>query len=200
MLILCCKNLHTYIISIQLTLGSNTAQILTSLYEADEQASLSQIQEPLQLLEEALQLFSKCLAKQEEQAQASQAQSAVPPEYDDEMDAMDNDDGGVSLSDTSSAPQEERWASIVEPVTNGTILDTLLIQLETLTTFVKALPQGQTDAIGFASKYASDIFDKRSVSFHVLCLPVYSLGITMLKIILGIGRILVITGQASCWH
>lgn len=156
-----------HILSRVLMKNSNTAQILTSLYEADDQASGSQIREPLQLLEEALELFSQCLAKQEEQTQASLAQSASPEE-DDAMDAADDDDeGGVSLSDASSVPQEERWASIVEPVTNDTILDTLLIQLETLTSLVKALPQGHTDALDFVSKYAAEILDTRSVYSHI---------------------------------
>lgn len=153
--------------TIPLTKSSNTAQILTSLYEADDQASESQIEQPLQLLEEALQLLSQCLAKQEEQAQASQAQANLPVEEDSAMDA-DDDKEGVSLSDESSAPQEERWASIVEPVTTDTLLDTRLIQLETLATFVKALPRGHTDALDFAAKYAGDAMDARSVGTHFL--------------------------------
>jgi hypothetical protein len=77
------------------------------------------------------------------------------------MDAEDTEDGGVSISDTLTPPQDDRWATIVEPVTNDTILDTLLIQLETLTTLVKALPQGHTEALGFASDYAASIFDSK---------------------------------------
>lgn len=155
---------------LSLTKISNTAQILTSLFEADEQAQSSQFQEPLQFLEEALQLLSKCLARQEEQAQLSQAQEAITADGDDMDDSMDDvldtEEGGVSLSDTSSAPQDDRWATIVEPVTNDTILDTLLIQLETLTTLMKALPEGsaRVEVLHFAANYAASILEPENRS------------------------------------
>jgi hypothetical protein len=86
------------------------------------------------------------------------------------MDPADTEDGGVSLSNASVMPQDDRWATIVEPVTNDTILDTLLIQLETLTSMIKALPVGHTAALEYASGYAASILDERLAVFLVFFL------------------------------
>ena len=53
----------------------------------------------------------------------------------------DTDGGGVSLVGNSPSPvEEEQWAAILEPVTYDTLLDTLLAQLQCLTTFSSLLP------------------------------------------------------------
>jgi hypothetical protein len=74
---------------------SNTAQALTSYVEALQDASNAT--DPLPFLEEALELFQKCLEYQElqhrefrEQAKAAAAQET------------DTDDGGVSLTTGST--------------------------------------------------------------------------------------------------
>ena len=86
----------------------------------------------LSLLEEAIELFQRCLALQEYQYTESRAQSEVMQDTDQ---TSDPDEGGASLSESSSQPpQDDRWATIVEPVTSDTLLDTLLAQLQTLTT------------------------------------------------------------------
>lgn len=112
----------------------NTAQVLTSLAEA-----LGANGESLPMLEEAIELFQRCLTLQEYQYTESKAQlesidsgqlAEEPAEISDT-----EEEGGASVSDIDSQPpQDPRWATIVEPVTHDTLLDTLLAQLETLTT------------------------------------------------------------------
>ena len=73
---------------------SNTAQALTSFVEALQDASSAT--DPLPLLEEALDLFQKCLEHQELQHQEFEEQSAAAAAMG--AQEADTDDGGVSLT------------------------------------------------------------------------------------------------------
>lgn len=144
--------------------SSNTAQILTSLYETDQTG------QSIHLLDEALELFSTCLTIQEgllQQSQAQQTAALTSVSDDDVMDTDDNnEDGGVSIttSESTRAPQEEQWASIVEPVTNSTLLDTLIAQLETLVILVKSITSSDDDSKAMLhpiQKYAENILSNK---------------------------------------
>ncbi|KAF5873492.1 uncharacterized protein Bfra_004953 [Botrytis fragariae] len=108
----------------------NTAQVLTSIAEVTSETRNVGNDNNLALLEEAIELFQRCLALQEYQYTESQTQAESVPTSDDDPDM---EEGGVSLSDSNSQPpQDDRWASIVEPVTLETLLDTVVAQLQTL--------------------------------------------------------------------
>ncbi|TGO34105.1 hypothetical protein BHYA_0212g00090 [Botrytis hyacinthi] len=108
----------------------NTAQVLTSIAEVTSETRNMGNDNNLALLEEAIELFQRCLALQEYQYTESQTQAGSVPTSDDDPDM---EEGGVSLSDLNSQPpQDDRWASIVEPVTLETLLDTVVAQLQTL--------------------------------------------------------------------
>jgi hypothetical protein len=134
---------------------SNTAQVLTSLVEEATEAGnpASSSIDLLPALEEALELFQRCLAVQEYQYTEFNAQAEA-------LSEPDPDDGGVTLSEAPSAtspepPQDDRWASIVEPVTNDTLLDTLIAQLETLTLLCNTLPtSSQPTPLTFIDEYS----------------------------------------------
>ena len=52
----------------------------------------------------------------------------------------DSEDGGASLNPRTTETQEvEEWVTIVEPVTNETLIDTVLAQLECLTAYTSHL-------------------------------------------------------------
>lgn len=77
------------------------------------------------------------------------------------MSDPDLEDGGASLTSeptTSSEPieQEEKWASIVEPVTNETLVDTILAQLEVLT-LVCGLTNSDNRILSFIEEYSSPL-------------------------------------------
>ncbi|KAF2274996.1 uncharacterized protein EI97DRAFT_84300 [Westerdykella ornata] len=124
----------------------NTGQVLTSLAEAlldtwDPEARAT----ARQFLEEAVALFTKSLLKQQEEyeqmqtgianAQASQEESArlVPSGDVRETGANYREPSSISSS-VSEAPEE--WATVVEPVTPDTILDTCTAQLGAYTTLL----------------------------------------------------------------
>lgn len=154
---------------------SNTAQVLTSLAEKLSESSTDG--STLHLMEEALRLFQLCLEVQEKQARdtTAQAQLAESMMSDEGSQAHSQssenanglEEGGVSLSEESSMDvdagkqpaQEERWASIVEPVDDDVLLDTVLAQLEALTITCGLMLDVSEQMIGYVENYAKDLLN-----------------------------------------
>ncbi len=90
---------------------SNTAQALTSFVEALQDASNAT--DPLPFLEEALDLFQKCLEHQELQHQEFQEQSAAAAAMDPQE--VDMDDVGVSLTTGSTMDTESEIGTYFTP-------------------------------------------------------------------------------------
>lgn len=123
----------------------NTAQVLTSLAEAGlEDGTQEAAKTPARnLLEEAVDIFTGCLQKQQqeyEQMQAEIAKAQASGEYqeaweDDRpqpVEAKEHDD-----ADTDSASEGPGdWATVEEPVTPVTILETCTAQLGALITLL----------------------------------------------------------------
>lgn len=123
------------ILNVVLTHASNTAQLLTSFVEAATELRhplSSQIDE-LRLLHEAFELFQRCLSLQEYQLAQSEEDHVSHTEGLYESDDSENDRTG-----------EEAWAAILEPVTHGSLVDTMVAQMDTLTTICSlVIPQGR---------------------------------------------------------
>jgi tetratricopeptide (TPR) repeat protein len=164
---------------------SNTAQVLTSLVEAlteeDRSNTSSQQDDGLRLLEEAIELFQRCLTLQEFQyaeAQAREEETLAEPEPMD-REIPDSDSAQPSSSaklsgeipdseaDSSSiqAEQEERWATIVEPVTNDTLLDTVLAQLETLTTLCGLVTADEGRGLAWIEEYSAGLMNDKMPAY-----------------------------------
>lgn len=139
---------------------SNTAQVLTSLAQAFDDTQNNTV-DPLPLLEEALELFQRCLALQEYHHTENLAQEEAMRDSTQDLiksEVPDSEDGGASIaSPGSEAPQDERWATIVEPVTNSTLLDTLLAQLETLTTLASQIPPDSSKGLSWIEEYSATL-------------------------------------------
>jgi hypothetical protein len=114
----------------------NTAQVLTSIAEEiSKDDALSDVG-AVRHLEEALELLQRCLALQEFRYEEAQEQEA------EARRAHEEDRGEERPIKETREPQEgseagsehEHWASIVEPVTKDTLVDTAIAQLSTLTT------------------------------------------------------------------
>lgn len=91
---------------------SNTAQALTSFVEALQDASNAT--DPLPFLEEALDLFQKCLEHQELQHQDFEEQSAAAAAIG--AQDVDTDDGGVSLTTGSTMDFESEVGMYFLPI------------------------------------------------------------------------------------
>jgi hypothetical protein len=61
----------------------------------------------------------------------------------------------------SSASQDERWATIVESVTNDTLLDTVLAQLETLTTLCGLMTADEGRGLAWIEEYSTGLLNNK---------------------------------------
>jgi len=149
-----------------LTITSNTAQVLTSLAEAITEGRKSRKDEQdhaLRLLQEALELFQRCLNLQEykyEQARKEAAEAADDPR----TDAI-GEPSNISCTG-SNVSEEEVWASVEEPITKDALLDTAIAQLETLTTLCNlSHTQGHSGLVWIEEYYRSILQGK--VSYYL---------------------------------
>lgn len=89
--------------------------------------------DPLGSFQEALTIFQQCLSLQELQF----SQSHMAPQQSVEADSNATDTTSKDFSEhphpLSQPLDEDTWATIVEPVTEQALMDTLLAQIETLT-------------------------------------------------------------------
>ncbi|KAH7026070.1 uncharacterized protein B0I36DRAFT_329817 [Microdochium trichocladiopsis] len=148
----------------------NTAQVLRSIAEEVAGADDLPSSDAIKLLEEAWELQSKCfeiqkvryLESQEEERianeqAASESSSAVPPPAP-ETPAEAGADGA---EEDQGEEEEEQWVSVVEPVTKDTLIDTVVSQLETLTTLCSILTDAPDSAppsaLSFAEKHSTDL-------------------------------------------
>ncbi|XP_014559212.1 hypothetical protein COCVIDRAFT_92266 [Bipolaris victoriae FI3] len=125
----------------------NTAQVLTSLAEArlesDTQEARKQDARPL--LEEAVEIFKRCLDSQQQeytQIQAEIAKAQASGEYREAWEGERQQESAVGEADedmkTESSDTEAPgdWATVEEPLTPESILETCTAQLNALTTLL----------------------------------------------------------------
>ncbi|KAH6655163.1 hypothetical protein BKA67DRAFT_657117 [Truncatella angustata] len=118
----------------------NTAQVLTSI--AEEIANNDDIpdKEALKLLQEALELQSKCYSIQELKLEESMEQerqaNEQAAELEDETETTATDE---QQPDQGSNDEDDQWFAVVEPVTRDSLIDTLVAQFNTLTTLCSIL-------------------------------------------------------------
>ncbi|KAH0555988.1 hypothetical protein GP486_006069 [Trichoglossum hirsutum] len=150
----------------------NTAQVLTSLAEALSEGRGSVPESELKggalgLLEEAVELFQRCLTLQEYQFSESQAQ--MEEMAGAEQNASQTEGEDTLMGDTAStaaaeaaaasleASEDERWATIVEPLTPDTLLDTALAQLETLTVLCGLAISEAGSGLAWIEEYSTNL-------------------------------------------
>ena len=140
----------------------NTAQVLTSMAEAlteGKRPGEQRIHEAVKYLQEALDLFQRCLAVQElryteaqehirmmESGNFEQQHPSIPAEQPPQSE--------------SAATESEQWASVIEPVTKSTLVDTAIAQLETLATLCSLLTSDQGASLAWIEEYSSDLRQK----------------------------------------
>jgi hypothetical protein len=62
-------------------------------------------------------------------------------------------------------PAEERWATIVEPVTNDTLLDTVLAQLETLTLLCELITADEGRGLAWIEEYSTGLLATKLTAY-----------------------------------
>lgn len=123
----------------------NAAQVLSSLAEASLESGAQEAgkYEAIPLLEEAVDVFTACLERQQKeysQMQAEIAQAQASGEYQEAWEGKREEQPNAQEQDmeTSSASSDGPgdWATVEEPVTPETILETCTAQLGALTSLV----------------------------------------------------------------
>jgi hypothetical protein len=111
----------------------------------NEQGSAAQnLDQTSLLLQEALKIFAQCLKQQE--AAYSEFQKQLRTDENEPAVAIWDDTASQNNSSTSGDSQakdgdqvQEQWASVIVPVSKSSILDTILAQLETMSTLYSLL-------------------------------------------------------------
>ncbi|KAF2000283.1 hypothetical protein P154DRAFT_492381 [Amniculicola lignicola CBS 123094] len=135
----------------------NTGQVLTSLAEAmlESKTESSVKRTAGMLLENAVDIFTKCLDSQQKEYEDMQR------ELGKAGSGVEGEDGGIELGpkssetnaqesmETSSTPSEGpgEWATVVEAITPETLLDTCTAQLGALTTLLSLYDPSDLAAI-----------------------------------------------------
>jgi hypothetical protein len=135
------------------------------------------------LLEEAVEAFEKCLSIQVRRYGASQEAAAAfasmrgDPEWaSDEAASAIGETTNDSKSEGESVPGSEKWATIEEPVTKATLLDTCLAAIQSLTVMVpllhsdqsalQSVEQARVDLMTQAETYLDPSDVTASIEFH----------------------------------
>ncbi|KAJ5603326.1 hypothetical protein N7537_006282 [Penicillium hordei] len=150
----------------------NSGQVLTSIAELMSNLKHPDEEQQMQAgtyLQEAIELFQRCLMVQEMKYTEMQEEielmesGDVPPEPEVVPQAA-----GQAQAE-SAGEEQEQWAMIVEPVTKNTLVDTAVAQLETLTTLCNLLTSNPGGGgVGWVQEYSSELVQSR--------LPAYAEG------------------------
>jgi len=142
----------------------NTSQVLTTIAEELAKDNSHSDQDALQPLEEALELQNRCLSIQElkhEQAQAQDDGALAQTEQHGPNEPTPAMYGGSNPPDSNMLA--EQWFSVVEPVTEDTLIDTALAQLGTMTTLCSILSSptvfAPASSLAWVEEYSSKILN-----------------------------------------
>ncbi|KAH0537397.1 hypothetical protein FGG08_005796 [Glutinoglossum americanum] len=162
--------LEIYPDSFDIAYNNNTAQVLTSLAEVLSEGRRSAPEskdEALGLLEEAVELFQRCLTLQEYQFSESQAQMEGVADAT-EQNTQQIQDGDALMGDATStaassveATEDERWATIVEPVSLDTLLDTSLAQLGALAALCGLAISEAGSGLAWIEEYSANLIQNK---------------------------------------
>lgn len=135
----------------------NTAQVLTSVAELTAESrhpSQDQFSYAVECLQEAIELFQRCLVLQELRFTESQEQ----------ISQLGSDGSQAAVEDTTeqepSDPQEQ-WVAIVEPVTKDSLVDTAVAQVDALTTLCNLLASNPGTGISWVEEYSSELIQAK---------------------------------------
>ena len=145
-----------------LTVVSNTAQVLSSLAEILSEGDAMEAfrgGEALKNFREALDLFQRCLSVQEYRLSDIQAIKS-----DTSVDQEQGQPFSVPSLDFENTSQllEEQWVSIVQPITATTLLDTIIAQIETMTSMCNLMVSHNSKELLSLEKDFNSLLDKAS--------------------------------------
>lgn len=149
----------------------NTAQVLRSLAEALDEEDEDRA-EQVKLVQESVELLASCLAKQETEYSESQALLNAQPagQADDEDVATQRATAADAKEDDEEEGSEGAgdWATVVEPTTPSTLLETALAQLDALTMLVGLSSPADKSTLSTISGIANTLIQDKIPAYIAL--------------------------------
>ncbi|KAL4886346.1 hypothetical protein BJY04DRAFT_100847 [Aspergillus karnatakaensis] len=142
----------------------NTAQVLTSLAElvTDTKRPVEeQLNQAVNFLQEAIELFQRCLVLQElryteMQEEIRQMEAGEVAQSEPMQDVQEASEVGGSKE-----PEQEQWAAVVEPVTKDTLVDTAVAQLDALSTLCNLLTYDPGVGLNWVEEYSTELLQEK---------------------------------------
>lgn len=138
----------------------NTGELLTEIAEKIAEDDQHADSDALPLLEEAIRLLQRCLELQ--QSHFMQFKNDVDIAMNEKTDKPLQNNTDLQ-PEGSDAVVEEQWVSVIEPVTEDVLVDTILAQIGTFTTFCNILLNGDTfdqEALQWVEKSSAELMNK----------------------------------------
>jgi hypothetical protein len=177
----------------------NSGQVLNSLAEAlteSKHPSEEQLIQASTYLQEAVELFQRCLALQEMkftemEEQIMQMESGEMDEEPESEPAVPSAEPQVAESESADSEPQERWAAIVEPVTKNTLVDSAVAQLDTLTALCNLLTFNPgAGGVGWVQEYSSELVETRLPAYVEGSDRQYEAGLARAKFICALHDVL----------
>ncbi|KAJ5238713.1 Tetratricopeptide-like helical [Penicillium chermesinum] len=165
----------------------NSGQVLNSLAEAisdSKHPGEEQLVQASTYLQEAIELFQRCLLLQElkyteMQEEIEQMMSSAQAEPTEPAPAPSD-----STQPHPEDGEQEQWAAVVEPVTKNTLVDTAVAQLDTLTTLCHVLSNNPSaGGVGWVQEYSSGLIQTRLPAYMEGSDRLYEAGLSRAKFI-----------------
>lgn len=146
----------------------NIGQVLTSIAEEISNDDSASGPDAVAYLEEALEFFQRCLVLQE--LRYTQSQEMAAESLRASREASEEDASMQEIVDMQDSPdagsEKEQWASIIEPVTKDTLIDTIIAQLSTSTTLCSILGSSQ-EAFGSPNLAWIEEYSSKLLNAHL---------------------------------
>ncbi|KAL3459850.1 hypothetical protein BJX64DRAFT_196820 [Aspergillus heterothallicus] len=151
----------------------NTAQVLTSLAETATETKRpveEQLNQAVKFLQEAIELFQRCLVLQELryteiQDEIRRMEAGQPGEMQD-MQRAQAEEAKMQDQQELEPAEQEQWAAVVEPVTKDTLVDTAVAQLDALATLCNLLTYDPGVGLNWVEEYSNELLQGK-ISVHV---------------------------------
>ncbi|PYH42774.1 uncharacterized protein BP01DRAFT_404501 [Aspergillus saccharolyticus JOP 1030-1] len=177
----------------------NTGQVLTSIAEIltdSKHPSDERLSRAVKLLQEAIELFQRCLLLQEMKYTELQEQIKQLESGDaGQSEVMTQSTIHSELSPETKSDEQEQWAAIIEPVTKDTLVDTAIAQLDTLTTLCNLLTFNPGVGLGWVEEYSSDLLQKRIATYVEGSSRQHEAALARAKFTCGLNELLYRSGQ-----
>ncbi|GLI79083.1 hypothetical protein PoHVEF18_007408 [Penicillium ochrochloron] len=181
----------------------NSGQVLNSLAEAlteSKHPSEEQLIQASTYLQEAVELFQRCLALQEMKftEMEEQIMQMESGEMDSEGPESEPAEPRVAESESADSEPQEQWAAIVEPVTKNTLVDSAVAQLDTLTALCNLLTFNPgAGGVGWVQEYSAELVETRLPAYVEGSDRQYEAGLARAKFICALHDVLYRGGHAD---